>query len=88
MVKRVQAGTDLMCQLAFLALGIASGIETAVVVKVVDALNQYGGQIGIAAYKGTTFLVFTWVATGVMLAATLSWLVDCCIPRRNKVRDI
>lgn len=80
--------TDRSCQLAFLALGIASGIETAVVVKVVDALNQYGGQIGVAAYKGTIFMVFTWVATGVMLAATLTWLVDCCIPRRNKSREV
>lgn len=80
--------TDRFCQLAFLAFGIASGIETAVVVKVVDAINQYGGQIGIAAYKGSTFMVLTWVATGVMLAAALTWLIDCCIPRRNKVREV
>ena len=77
-------------QLAFLALGIASAIATAIIVKVVDVINQYGGEIGIAAYKGRNFLIFTWIATALLLIASFGWLVDCCVGRRRKrtyVRD-
>ena len=46
--------------MAFLTIGIASAVATAVIVKAVDALNKYGKDIGISATKGTTFLGLTW----------------------------
>jgi hypothetical protein len=70
-------------QLAFLTLGIASAISTAVIVKAVDAVNKYGSDIGIAAYKGSKFLGMTWAATAVMLLASMVWIVEFCRGRKN-----
>jgi hypothetical protein len=56
----------------------------------VDAINKYGKPIGIAAYKGTTFMAMTWVATVVMFLAACLWIAECCTGRRKKttyVRD-
>ena len=69
--------------MAFLSLGIASAIVTATSVKVVDAINQYGSDIGIAAYQGSTFLGMTWAATILMLMGAVGWLIDCCIGRKK-----
>lgn len=63
-------------QLAFLTLGIASAISTAVIVKAVDAVNKHGADIGIAAYKGSKFLGMTWAATALMLLASFVWIVE------------
>lgn len=71
--------------MAFLALGIASAIATAIIVKVVNAVNKYGEEIGVAAYKGNKFLAFTWAATALMLVASIGWIVECCLGRKNKV---
>jgi hypothetical protein len=73
-----------ICFLSFAALGVASAIATVISVKVVDAINQYGNQVGVSAYKGTNFLIITWVATAVMLLASFLWIVDCCIGRDRK----
>jgi len=74
--------------LAFLALGIASAIVTAVMVKVVDAVNQYGNDIGVAAYKGNTFLGMTWAATALMLVGSIGWCADCCVGRKHRATRI
>lgn len=73
-------------QLAFLALAIASAIASALIVKAVNAINYYGNDVGIAAYKGSSFLALTWVATVLMFLAAVGWLVDCCVgsSRRKK----
>jgi len=70
-------------QLAFLTLGIASAIATTIIVKAVNAINKYGDSIGLAAYKGGTFLAMTWAATAVMLLAAVTSIVQCCTPRRR-----
>lgn len=70
-------------QLAFFTLGIASAISTAIIVKAVDTVNKYGADIGIAAYKGNTFLGMTWAATALMLLASVVWLAQCCVGRRK-----
>ncbi|KKY20927.1 putative integral membrane protein [Phaeomoniella chlamydospora] len=70
--------------LAFLALGIASAISTVIAVKVTHVVNKYGADIGIAAYKGKTFLGMTWAATVVMLLASFLWLMECCAGRRRR----
>jgi len=74
--------------LAFLAIGIASAISTAIIVKAVDTINKFGNDIGIAAYKGATFLGMTWAATAVMLLASMVSIAQCCAGRpRNKRYD-
>jgi hypothetical protein len=71
-------------QLAFLALVIASIISTVVITKAVNAINKYGAEIGIAAYKGSTFLGMTWAATALMLLASVVWIGECCRGRKNR----
>ncbi|KAK3072478.1 hypothetical protein LTR53_006730 [Teratosphaeriaceae sp. CCFEE 6253] len=70
--------------LAFLAIALASAIATAVAVKAADVINKYGDKIGVHADKGSKFLVLTWVATAVMLAASIVWCFDCIVGRRQK----
>lgn len=74
----------LISTLAFLAIGLASALVTAVMVKASDLINQYGNDIGIEASWGAKFLTLTWVATGLMLIVVLAWVVEFCIGRRNK----
>jgi len=72
--------------LALLTIGIASAISTALIVKAVNAINKYGKEIGIAGYKGDTFLGMTWAATAAMLLATVMSIAQCCggSSRRNR----
>lgn len=71
--------------LAFLAIGLASAIATAIAVKASHVINHYGNDIGISAQKGGKFLVLTWVATAVMLVASMVWCFDCIVGhRRNR----
>ena len=72
--------------LAFLFIGIASAISTTIIVKAVNAINQYGGDIGLAAYNGKEFLGMTWAATTVMLLASFVWIAECCAGRRGTRR--
>ncbi|KAK7894129.1 hypothetical protein LTR67_006832 [Exophiala xenobiotica] len=72
--------------LAFLAIGIASAIATAVIVKAVHAVNKYGDDVGIAAYKGVKFLGMTWAATAVMFLASVVSIAQCCAPRSKSRR--
>lgn len=72
--------------LAFLATGLASAITTAVAVKAADLINNHGNDVGISANKGSKFLLLTWVATGVMLVASLMWCFDCVVGRRQHSR--
>jgi len=72
--------------LAFLTIGIASAISTAIIVKAVNTINKFGDDIGIAAYKGGTFLGMTWGATAVMLLASAVSIAQCCAGRRRSKR--
>lgn len=69
--------------LAFLAVGLASAIATAIAVKSADIINKYGNDVGISAQKGSKFLVLTWVATAVMLVASMVWCFDCIVGRKH-----
>ena len=69
---------------AFLALGIASGIATAIIDKATSKINFYGKTIGVAAYKGSAFLGMTWAAVALMLLASVLWIFDCCVGRRRR----
>ena len=74
-------------QLAFLTLGIASSIATAIITKSVDAINYYGNDVGIAAYKGSGFLGLTWAATALMFVAGIGWIFDCCVGPSRRTRS-
>lgn len=72
--------------LAFLAIGLASAIVTAIISKATNLINKYGNDVGISAQKGGKFLVLTWVATGLMLVASIVWCFDYIVGRRSKAR--
>ena len=69
--------------MAFLALGIASAISTAIIVKAVNAINKYGHEIGLAATKGKEFIGMTWAATVIMLLASFLWIFECVVGHRR-----
>lgn len=75
-------------QLAFIFIGIASAISTAIIVKAVNSMNKYGHVIGVAAYKGASFLGMTWGATAVMLLASTISIAQCCAGRRKSTRHV
>lgn len=70
--------------LAFLVIGIASAITTAIAVKGADVINEYGDDIGIQAQRGDKFLILTWIATGLMLLASIVWCFDCILGSRRR----
>lgn len=61
---------------------IASAISTAIINQIVDSVNTYGKDVGIAAYKGTTFIGMTWAATIVILISGFTWVVEFIRGRR------
>ncbi|KAJ8107226.1 hypothetical protein OPT61_g9011 [Boeremia exigua] len=73
----------LISVLAFLAVGLASALVTAVVVKATDVINEKGNEIGLEAHRGGKFLALTWAATGLMLVVVLTWVVEFCAGRRR-----
>ena len=75
---------DISSKIAFLALGIASAVSTVIAVKVVDAVNKYGNEIGVSAYRGNKFMAMTWAATAIMLLGSILWIIDCCVPRARR----
>jgi len=74
--------------LAFLAIGLASALVTAVMVKAAEIINQYGNDIGVEAYWGGKFLALTWAATGLMLVVMIWWVVETCVGRRSKNKRV
>ncbi|TVY16956.1 hypothetical protein LARI1_G006753 [Lachnellula arida] len=76
-----------LTSLSFAALLIASIIVTVVMKKASHLINKYGNAIGLYAYKGGKYLTITWVAVAVMAAASLCWVVEFCVGRRNKGRE-
>jgi hypothetical protein len=85
--RLVSLGNGGLTLLAFFALGIASAMVTAISVKIVHLVNEYGNEIGLYAYKGSKFLALTWSATALMFVATIAWVAECCVGRRNKNRE-
>lgn len=69
--------------MAFVTLGIASAIATAVAVKGARTINKYGGEVGVSADRGNKFLVITWVATGLLLLSSVVWCVLAVMGRKR-----
>ncbi|KAG8631235.1 hypothetical protein KVT40_000375 [Elsinoe batatas] len=77
-------GVLILSFLAFLAIGVASGLVTAIGVVGVRIINRYAEQVGIQAQRGNKFLALTWAATAAMFITVIWWTADCCIGRRNR----
>lgn len=85
---RLTACVNLMLTiLAFLSIGIASGLVTAVAVKGSNVINQYGNDIGVEAHRGSKFLAITWAATGLMFVTLIVWCLEFCIGHRRNRRQ-
>jgi len=76
----------LLGNLAFLSLGIASAIATAIATKSSNIINKYGADIGIAAYRGSKYMAMTWAATALAFVAALAWVVEFCLGRKRSGR--
>jgi hypothetical protein len=74
----------LMAVLAFLSLGIASAITTAVAVKGNSIIDKYGKPIGVSADRGNGFLGLTWAATVLMFIASIVGCAGCFRKRDRK----
>jgi hypothetical protein len=74
----------LVSMLAFLAIGLASALVTAVIVKASQIINDKGNDIGLQANWGGKFLALTWAATALMFIVILTWVVEFCIGRRHR----
>jgi hypothetical protein len=61
--------------LAFLFMGIASAIGTAIAVKGANTINKYGNRIGIEGHRGNGFLGLTWAATACLFVALIAGCV-------------
>jgi hypothetical protein len=84
-MDRLSAYVDLMLgTLAFLAIGLASALVTAVMVKATDLVNEYGNGIGVEARYGKKFLALTWVATGLMLVVVGCRMEEFCVERSKR----
>jgi len=75
----------LLATLAFLTIGLASALVTAVMVKGTDVINEHGNTIGLEADRGNKFLALTWAATGLMLVALVAWIVGFFMRPRQTV---
>jgi SUR7/PalI family len=64
---------SLFAGLTFICVGVASGAVTAIGIKGVSIINQYGGDLSIVATRGNKFLAMTWAATG---CALIAWFVS------------
>ncbi|WPG97324.1 Hypothetical protein R9X50_00009800 [Acrodontium crateriforme] len=81
---RLNASVNILVDwLAFVTLGIASAIATAIAVKASDVINDHGSEAGLHADKGTKFMILTWVATGLMFVTSLIWCFVCVKGRKR-----
>ncbi|KAI9815396.1 MAG: hypothetical protein M1832_005466 [Thelocarpon impressellum] len=60
--------------MAFFALGVASAIAHALVVKASNVINDNGADIGLAAIRGRKFLAMSWAGTALLLSAFFAWV--------------
>ena len=79
------SNTNNHLQLAFTCLMIASAIATGIINKVVGTINAHGNGIGVAAYKGRSFMAMTWSATILLLLSGFAWVFEFIRGRRERV---
>jgi hypothetical protein len=83
----VSRGTALiviaLATLAWMCLGIASAIMTAVGVKGEDIIDKYGKPIGVSADRGNGFIGLSWGATACMVLAGMVGCAGCFMRRKR-----
>ena len=65
---------------------IASAIATSVINNIVNAVNEYGNDSGVTAYKGVHFINMTWVATILVLLSGFAWIFEVIKGRSTDYR--
>jgi len=85
--RLISFGNWRLAVISFITLLIASIIITIVQNKATHVINKYGNEIGLYAYKGEKYLIMTWVAVGCMLLASMAWVMEFCVGRRNNKRE-
>jgi SUR7/PalI family len=85
--RLISLGNWGLTSLSFVAFLVASIIITIVQIKAVNLINKYGNDIGVFAYKGTKYLILTWVAMAVMFLASMAWVGEFCVGKRNTRRE-
>lgn len=63
---------------------LASAISTGIIVKATNLINKHGNEIGLAAYRGKTFMGMTWAATILALLTSLVWFAEIIVGRRRQ----
>ena len=63
---------------------LASAISTGIIVKVSNLVNKHGNEIGLAAYRGETFMGMTWAATILALLTSFMCFGEIIIGRRGQ----
>ena len=81
--RRVNGVNLLLATLAMVCLAVSSIAVTVGVTMGVDEINDAGRDIGVNVSRGNKFLAVTWAAMGVMLLASVFWLVRFCLQRRK-----
>ncbi|KAF2808658.1 integral membrane protein-like protein [Mytilinidion resinicola] len=74
----------LVSALAWIVLAIASAMVTVVIDKSSNTVNKYGKHIGVEAHRGAKFLTITWVATALVILASIAWCFECVIGSRRR----
>ena len=70
--------------IAFVAVGVASALATAIAVKAAEVVNEKGEGVGVSARRGGKFMALTWVATACLLVASVVWCFDCFAGSRKR----
>lgn len=72
--------------LAFLFMGVASAIGTAIAVKGAHKINKHGNRIGIEGQRGDGFLGLTWAATACLFVAAIAGCFGCFGVRKRTTK--
>lgn len=81
--KLVSMVTLIATAIAAASLAIGSIVITVAVTDGVDRINKLGEDISVNIIRGTSFLIISWIATGVMISATMFWGVRFRIQKRE-----
>lgn len=76
-----------LASLSFICLLVSSALVTYVMNKGVHIINKYGNDVGAYAYRGTKYLVITWVAVAVMFLASAAWVLEFFVGKRKERRE-
>lgn len=83
LADRVNLANLVVAALAAASLTGASIVVTVAVTVGIDGINKAGEKVGINVSRGTAFIAISWVATAVMVSATVFWGVQFWMEKRK-----